>query len=78
MAQQKEADGSKRYRSFLHALVTIPREEGLRAMWKGLTPRLMRIPPGQAIVWAVSDQITGMASYADRLYVLPARPLNGA
>jgi solute carrier family 25 citrate transporter 1 len=29
------------------------------AMWKGLLPRLMRIPPGQAIVWAVSDQITG-------------------
>ena len=26
---------------------------------QGLIPRLMRIPPGQAIVWAVSDQITG-------------------
>ena len=26
---------------------------------QGLLPRLMRIPPGQAIVWAVSDQITG-------------------
>ena len=49
MAQQKAADGSQRYRGFLHALVTIPREEGLRAMWKGLLPRLMRIPPGQ--VW---------------------------
>jgi solute carrier family 25 (mitochondrial citrate transporter), member 1 len=73
MAQQKEADGSKRYRSFLHALVTIPREEGLRAMWKGLTPRLMRIPPGQAIVWAVSDQITGMAAH-----VFPALKLGCA
>ena len=47
MAQQKAADGTQRYRGFLHALVTIPREEGLRAMWKGLLPRLMRIPPGQ-------------------------------
>ena len=28
-------------------------------MWKGLLPRLLRIPPGQAIVWGVSDQITG-------------------
>lgn len=28
-------------------------------MWRGLLPRLLRIPPGQAIVWAVSDQITG-------------------
>ncbi len=29
------------------------------AVSQGLMPRLMRIPPGQAIVWAVSDQITG-------------------
>jgi Mitochondrial carrier protein len=79
MAQQKQADGSKRYTSFLHALVTIPREEGLRAMWKGLTPRLMRIPPGQAIVWAVSDQITGTVSaWISCLSVLPARLLCGA
>ena len=59
MAQQKQPDGSKKYRSFVHALTKIPREEGLRAMWRGLLPRLMRIPPGQAIVWAVSDQVSG-------------------
>ncbi len=44
---------------FFDALVKIPAEEGLLSMWKGLLPRLLRIPPGQAIVWAVSDQITG-------------------
>ena len=58
MAQER-GDKPARYRSLIHALVTIPREEGIRALWKGLTPRLLRIPPGQAIVWAVSDQITG-------------------
>lgn len=58
MAQERSA-GPARYTGLLNALVTIPREEGLRALWKGLLPRLMRIPPGQAIVWAVSDQITG-------------------
>ncbi|KAK9829199.1 hypothetical protein WJX72_004446 [[Myrmecia] bisecta] len=58
MAQEKSA-GPVRYRGLFHALVTIPREEGIRALWRGLLPRLMRIPPGQAIVWAVSDQITG-------------------
>jgi Mitochondrial carrier protein len=68
MAQQKSADGSRRYSGFLDALVKIPREEGLRAMWKGLLPRLMRIPPGQAIVWAVSDQITG---YCERFKATP-------
>lgn len=65
MAQQKQADGKKKYSSFFNALVTIPREEGLRAMWRGLLPRLMRIPPGQAIVWAVSDQITGYCENND-------------
>ncbi len=33
-------------------------QEGILAYWKGLLPRLLRIPPGQAIVWGVSDQIT--------------------
>ena len=58
MAQEK-GEKPARYRGMLHALATIPREEGIRALWKGLLPRLLRIPPGQAIVWAVSDQITG-------------------
>ena len=58
MAQEK-SDGPAKYRGLLHALATIPREEGIRALYRGLLPRLLRIPPGQAIVWAVSDQITG-------------------
>ncbi len=47
MAQEK-GDGPVRYRGLLDALLKIPREEGLLALWKGLVPRLMRIPPGQA------------------------------
>ncbi|EFJ52815.1 mitochondrial substrate carrier [Volvox carteri f. nagariensis] len=58
MAQTKTSEGV-RYKGFFDALVRIPAEEGVMAMWKGLLPRLLRIPPGQAIVWAVSDQITG-------------------
>ncbi|PNW81786.1 hypothetical protein CHLRE_06g260200v5 [Chlamydomonas reinhardtii] len=58
MAQTKTSGGT-RYSGFFDALMRIPREEGIMAMWKGLLPRLLRIPPGQAIVWAVSDQITG-------------------
>lgn len=57
MAQSKQ--GVIKYKGFFDALVKIPREEGLATMWKGIIPRLLRIPPGQAIVWAVSDQITG-------------------
>lgn len=58
MAQEKGLKPAK-YTGLLNALYLIPKEEGLRALWKGLLPRLLRIPPGQAIVWAVSDQITG-------------------
>ncbi|GAX83743.1 hypothetical protein CEUSTIGMA_g11168.t1 [Chlamydomonas eustigma] len=57
MAQTKE--GGLKYKGFFDVLIKIPREEGILAYWKGLLPRLLRIPPGQAIVWAVSDQITG-------------------
>lgn len=58
MAQNKAA-GDVQYKGLLDALVKIPTQEGPLALWRGLLPRLMRIPPGQAIVWAVSDQITG-------------------
>ncbi|XP_052174438.1 mitochondrial succinate-fumarate transporter 1 [Diospyros lotus] len=59
MAQSKSG-GELRYKGMVHCIVTIYREEGLRALWKGLLPRLMRIPPGQAIMWAVADQVTGL------------------
>ena len=59
MAQGKKGSSGVQYSSLLDALVKIPQQEGIRALWRGLLPRLMRIPPGQAIVWAVSDQITG-------------------
>lgn len=58
MAQSK-SDGDVKYKGMIHAIRTIHAEEGLRALWKGLLPRLMRIPPGQAIMWGVADQVTG-------------------
>lgn len=60
MAQAKAPPGTEaKYKGFLHAGVVIFREEGIFAMWKGLLPRLMRIPPGQAITWMVADQVVG-------------------
>jgi len=60
MAQERTAGVAPKYRGLLHALVLIPREEGLMVLWKGLLPRLLRIPPGQAITWAAADQIIGL------------------
>ncbi|KAK9124543.1 hypothetical protein Sjap_014145 [Stephania japonica] len=58
MAQGSSGADAK-YKGMIHAIRTIYAEEGLRALWKGLLPRLMRIPPGQAIMWAVADQVIG-------------------
>lgn len=59
MAQSKAKGVTPEYSGFFDVLVKVPAKEGFLALWKGLLPRLLRIPPGQAIVWAVSDQITG-------------------
>jgi solute carrier family 25 citrate transporter 1 len=62
MAQTRAAlpGGELHYKGMVHAITHIHAEEGLFALWKGLLPRLMRIPPGQAIMWAVADQVTGL------------------
>mmetsp|Transcript_7115 Transcript_7115/g.26172 ORF Transcript_7115/g.26172 Transcript_7115/m.26172 type:complete len:312 (-) Transcript_7115:1569-2504(-) len=57
---QESVGGAKKYRNLLDVLITVPREEGLAALWKGLGPRLLRIPPGQAITWAVADRVIWM------------------
>jgi solute carrier family 25 citrate transporter 1 len=59
MAQAGAPPGTVKYSGLVDALIKIGRDEGVLSLWRGLTPRLMRIPPGQAIVWAVSDQVTG-------------------
>lgn len=46
-----------RYRNSAHCLATVFREEGLRALWKGTTPRLSRVMFSSGIVFAVQDWI---------------------
>ena len=63
-----------KYGGFASAIALIAKEEGVRALWKGLTPRLMRIMPGQAITfmtyeWVskrLPDSITGANSLTSR------------
>lgn len=57
---QSRSTGELKYTGMFHAIKTIYAEEGILALWKGLLPRLMRIPPGQAIMWGVADQIIGL------------------
>ncbi|KAI5063324.1 hypothetical protein GOP47_0021871 [Adiantum capillus-veneris] len=50
-------NGCVKYKGMFHALRSIYVSEGLPALWKGLLPRLLKIPPGQAIMWTISDQV---------------------
>lgn len=36
------------------------RQEGVRSFYKGITPRVLRVAPGQAIVFAVYERVKTM------------------
>mmetsp|Transcript_4184 Transcript_4184/g.8685 ORF Transcript_4184/g.8685 Transcript_4184/m.8685 type:complete len:385 (+) Transcript_4184:107-1261(+) len=56
-----------KYSGLFQACIVIGREEGLLALWKGITPRLLRIMPGQAITFmtyeAVSRHLTSIGLF---------------
>lgn len=33
------------------------REEGVKSFYKGITPRVLRVAPGQAVVFAVYERV---------------------
>lgn len=47
-----------KYKSLMQSCVVIAREEGTLALWKGITPRLMRIMPGQAITFMTYEAVS--------------------
>ena len=36
------------------------KEEGFRSFYKGITPRVLRVAPGQAVVFAVYERVSGL------------------
>ncbi|KAK4998205.1 Mitochondrial succinate-fumarate transporter, partial [Elasticomyces elasticus] len=36
------------------------KQEGIRAFWMGITPRVMRVAPGQAVTFAVYEYLKGV------------------
>jgi len=36
------------------------KQEGARAFWMGITPRVMRVAPGQAVTFAVYEYLKGI------------------
>lgn len=56
LALQKSACGTKgrpHYKGIAHGIYTIAKEEGVARLYRGLLPRLLRVPPGMAITWCV-------------------------
>ncbi|CAM9762661.1 unnamed protein product, partial [Hapterophycus canaliculatus] len=47
-----------KYGGFVPGISLIAKEEGVKALWKGLTPRLMRIMPGQAITFMTYEWVS--------------------
>jgi solute carrier family 25 citrate transporter 1 len=47
-----------KYTGIFQAIGLIYKEEGVLALWKGLTPRLMRIMPGQAITFMTYEALS--------------------
>jgi solute carrier family 25 citrate transporter 1 len=45
-----------RYKGFFDAFKRIVAAEGIGALYKGLGPRLLRLAPGQAIIWMVVEE----------------------
>lgn len=41
------------------------KNEGPKALYKGITPRVLRVAPGQAIVFTVSPDLPSSGGYAD-------------
>jgi solute carrier family 25 citrate transporter 1 len=47
-----------KYTGLMQACAVIAKEEGVLALWKGITPRLMRIVPGQAITFMTYEFVS--------------------
>ena len=58
MAQTYVPGEPIKYKNWFQAGKLIAQEEGVRALWKGIIPRLTRLAPGQAITWTVVLRVT--------------------
>jgi solute carrier family 25 citrate transporter 1 len=59
LQKQVVHEGKKpKYTGLIQACAVIAKEEGSLALWKGITPRLLRIMPGQAITFMTYEAVS--------------------
>ncbi|KJE94663.1 succinate:fumarate antiporter [Capsaspora owczarzaki ATCC 30864] len=64
-----------KYNGVSGTIQTMLKEEGIRSFYKGLTPRLMRIVPGQAITFAVYERVSTFLAVNNLLQKQPKEVL---
>lgn len=60
--QNQMTTAQPKYRYVLPSLLTILREEGVTALYKGLGPRMVRLGPGGGIMIVAFDVVSNMLS----------------
>lgn len=59
-----------KYTGLTQACFVIYKEEGMIALWKGITPRLLRIMPGQAITFTTYEAVSSILINQRNSFVL--------
>jgi solute carrier family 25 citrate transporter 1 len=62
--QVVSAGKAPKYTGLMQSCILIAKEEGVLALWKGMTPRLMRIMPGQAITFMTYEAVSSRMNQA--------------
>ncbi|KAK9476729.1 mitochondrial carrier domain-containing protein [Lipomyces japonicus] len=73
MQRESGLSGESGFARFSRIAGSLLRNEGMLAFYKGITPRVMRVAPGQAVTFAVYEQVS---TVLDRVpYIGSSRPL---
>ncbi|KAF9943851.1 hypothetical protein BGZ70_005364, partial [Mortierella alpina] len=57
---QNQRKGNVKYGWVLPSLATVYREEGFRALYKGLAPKIVRLGPGGGLLLVVFDRVSDL------------------
>jgi len=52
--------GQSAFQRILNIAADMWKQEGVKSFYKGITPRVLRVAPGQAIVFAVYERVSNV------------------
>ena len=60
LQKQAAAPGQSALQRILEIAADMWKHEGVSSFYKGITPRVLRVAPGQAVVFAVYERVSGI------------------